>query len=866
MMRQYFDLKAKYPDCILFFRLGDFYEMFDEDAETVAPILELTLTSREAKKGERIPMCGVPYHAAEGYISKLVQHGYKVAVCEQIQDPSEAKGLVERDVVRIVTPGTATDQNSLQARENRYLAAVAGAANTFGLSACDLSTGEFICTEFMGEGAAQRLLDELTRLQPPEILVSPEIEAWGTTSDIAAACPDSLIHVYDRAAFSSQGSERLSRHLGVASLDGFGLADAPLAVKAAGAVFQYLEETQKVHLGHITKLRLYTPDDMMLLDSATRRNLELTRSLRDGGKRGTLLGTIDRCVTALGGRLLKRWIEQPLTDPVAINERLDAVESFYHATLLRQTLREHLAQVYDIERLVGRVATGAAGGRDLVALRHSLAQLPAIRSLLAEIPSGPAAKLAAEMDVLEDVQSWIAEALVDEPPVTVKEGGLIRPGYHPEVDMYRRAQKEGKTWIAELEAKEREATGIRSLKISYNKVFGYYIEVTRANLDRVPPHYERKQTLAGSERFITPELKEKEAQILGAEERLVELEYRLFCELRDRVAQQAQRLQRAAEQIAHIDVWSALAHVAAERNYVRPKVTTDDVISIVEGRHPVVEAESGDDRFVPNDAELNAERRLLILTGPNMAGKSTYLRQVALIVLLAQMGSFVPAKQAHIGVVDRIFTRVGASDDLATGRSTFMVEMIETGNICNNATERSLVLIDELGRGTSTYDGVALAQAIAEYLHDVVGCKTIMSTHYHELTALEERLSRCCNYRVDVAEERGRVIFLYKVVPGGADRSYGINVARMAGLPREVLRRAATVLKQLEQQNRKDDFQLTFIDYFLRDEAAAASDEISPEEREVLDALRQLRLEETTPLQALQLLDEWQRRVRGDHR
>lgn len=863
MMRQYFDLKAKYPDCILFFRLGDFYEMFDADAEKTAPILDLTLTAREAKKGDRIPMCGVPHHAAEGYISKLVQHGFKVAVCEQVQDASEAKGLVERDVVRIVTPGTATDEGNLQARENRYLVAVTGTTNAFGISACDLSTGELMCTEFTGEGALQRLLDELARLQAPEILVAPEIEAWGMTKDISAACPDTLIHVTERDAFAPQNSERLSRHLGVASLDGFGLADAPLAVRAAGAVFQYLEDTQKVHLGHITTLRMYTPDNLMLLDSATHRNLELTRSLRDGGKRGTLLGTIDRCVTALGGRLLKRWIEQPLTDPAAINERLDAVESLYGTTMLRQTLREQLAQVYDVERLVGRVATGTAGGRDLVALGNSLAQLPPIRSLLGEIPSGPVAKLATDMDVLDDVQGWIASALVDEPPISVKEGDLIRTGYHPEVDTYRRAQTEGKSWIAELEAQERESTGIRSLKIGFNRVFGYYIEVTRANLDRVPDHYERKQTLAGSERFITPELKEKEAQILGAEERLVDLEYRLFCELRERVAKQARRLQQAAAHIAHIDVWAALAHVAVERNYTRPEVTDSDHLTLVEGRHPVVEAESSNDRFVPNDAELDASQRLLILTGPNMAGKSTYLRQVALIVLMAQMGSFVPAQEAHVGVVDRIFTRVGASDDLATGRSTFMVEMTETGSICNNATERSLVLIDELGRGTSTYDGVALAQAIAEHLHDVVGCKTIMSTHYHELTALEQRLDRCRNFRVDVTEERGRVIFLYKVVPGGADRSYGINVARMAGLPRDVLRRAATVLQKLEQQNRGSDLQLTFTDYFIHDETAAAN-EMNEDERAVMDALQQVRLDAMTPLQAMQLIDEWQRRLRAE--
>lgn len=868
MMRQYGELKRRYADCILFFRLGDFYEMFGEDAEVAAPILDLALTSRETGKGERIPMCGVPHHAADGYIARLVEHGFKVAVCEQLQDPKEAKGVVERDVIRVVTPGTATDEKSLDARENRYLVVLGGASASYGLAACDLSTGEFRCTQFDGERAWQRVLDELVRLQPPEVLVAPEIDDWALTEEVRAACPGSLVQVYAKEAFAAESIDRLRRHLQVSSLDGFGLADAPQAQRAAGALFQYLEETQRVQLKHITRLRRYRPDGRMLLDAATRRNLELTRSLRDGGRRGTLLSVVDRCVTAMGSRLLKRWLEAPLTDPDAINRRLDAVSALHAATLQREALREELAQVYDIERLVGRIATGSAGGRDLAALRNSLARLPHIRRILASMEAASLAPALDGWDDLVDVHGWIAATLVDEPPVSVTEGGLIRPGYHEEVDRLRRVQREGKSWLAELEAKERERTGIKSLKIRFNRVFGYYIEVTRANLDRVPVDYHRKQTLAGAERFVTDELKEMESQILGAEERLAELEYRLFQELRERVTAEAERLQEAAERLALLDVWAALAHVAAERNYVRPLVDAEDRIEVRGGRHPVVEVQPGGESFVPNDVLLDETQRLIILTGPNMAGKSTYLRQLALIVLLAQIGSFVPADEARIGVVDRIFTRVGASDDLATGRSTFMVEMTETGNICNNATRRSLVLIDELGRGTSTYDGVALAQAIAEYLHDVVNCKTIMSTHYHELTALEARLARCRNYRVDVTEERGRVIFLYQVVPGGADRSYGINVARMAGLPGSVLQRAGRILRELERRGRSGDggVQLSLVDFMLAqaelaqaEQAAAHEERLTPQEIEVLEELKHIRPETMTPLEALQKLDAWHR-------
>lgn len=860
MLQQYFSIKEKYADCILLFRLGDFYEMFAEDAKVAAPILDLTLTGRDAGKDERIPMCGVPYHAVDGYIAKLVEHGHKVAICEQLEDPKQAKGVVKRDVVRVVTPGTATDEKSLDARGNRYLVAVSGTAQAFGLAACDLSTGEFLCTQLEGEGARDALGAELVRLDPPEVLLAPELLGWGLDAEIRGAVPSAMVQVYDDDGFSEYASKRLLEHLGATSFAGYGVDHMPLAIRAAGAVFQYLEETQKVALRHITGLTAYTQGDQMLLDPATRRNLELTASLRDGGRKGSLLGVMDRCATALGGRLLRKWLEQPLTDPVLINRRLDMVQAFVDDPVLRGTVRELLGKIADLERLVGRVATGAAGGRDLGLLRDSLYQLPDLIDVLTGSDSPLLQEAGRRIDPLSDIAEWLSAALVDEPPISVTEGGVIRDGYHEEVDRLRDAQANGKAWIAELEQKERERTGIRSLKVGFNRVFGYYIEVTRANLDSVPDDYVRKQTLAGAERFIMPELKEKEEMILGAEERLARLEYELFCELRDRVASQTVRLKEVAGRIAEIDVWAAFAHVAAERRYVRPAVDLSDRIEIVAGRHPVVEV-GREDEFVPNDAQLDGDQRLIILTGPNMAGKSTYLRQVALIVLLAQVGSFVPADRAHIGVVDRIFTRVGASDDLATGQSTFMVEMTETGIICNNATKRSLVLIDELGRGTSTYDGMALAQAIAEYLHDTIGCKTIMSTHYHELTRLEETLDYCRNLRVDVTEERGRVIFLYKVVPGGADRSYGVNVARMAGLPRPILVRAGRLLARLEQENSGGTGQLSFIDWFLADQEAAPAAQLSEDEMAVLEELRGVRVDHLTPIQAIGLLDAWQRRL-----
>ncbi|MFO7265403.1 MAG: DNA mismatch repair protein MutS [Limnochordales bacterium] len=860
MMAQYFAVKEQYPDAIVFFRLGDFYEMFGEDAEKASRILDIVLTSREAGSMGRIPMCGVPYHSAESYIATLVAHGFKVAICEQLEDPKQAKGLVERGVIRVVTPGTVIEQAFLNERANNYLVAVTRGRSGYGLAVCDASTGDFQVTEFSGDTALEDLLTELARLTPAECLLGPGIASdEALASAIARYCRTAS--PYDERAFQYEAAyRRLTEHFGVHSLDGFGCEGLPLAIQAAGAVLQYLQETQKTAATQIAAMSTYSTAAYMTLDAATRRTLELTRTWRDGNVRGSLLWVLDATQTAMGARLLRRWIEQPLLDKDAIQARLDAVEALVVRHDVRTALRDLLRGVADIERLLGRVAYKTATARDLVALRLSLERIPRIRALLEEsgLVDGPL-RDAAAMEDLSDVAADIAATLVDDPPATVKEGGLIRPGYSAEVDQLRDAGRRGKQWIAELEEAERQRTGIKSLKVGFNKVFGYYIEVTRPNLHLVPPDYERKQTLANAERFVTPALKEQEALILNAEDRVVELEYELFVQLRDRVAARTGQIQSAARQLAQLDVLAALAHVAVERRWVKPEIDEKLRIAIKGGRHPVVEALIPDGSFVPNDTLLDENQRLIILTGPNMAGKSTYLRQVALIVLLAQIGSFVPAERAQIGLVDRIFTRIGAADDLGTGQSTFMVEMNEAANILHHATERSLIVIDELGRGTSTYDGMALAQAIAEYIHDKIGARTLISTHYHELTRLPERLPRARNYRTEVAEHRGRIRFLYTVVPGGADRSYGLNVARMAGIPAEVLQRARKLLQELEQGRPR----VAQLDLFSALFEAAAEADFAAQlvEDEIISHLRRLDIPRLTPLEALNLLAEWQAKL-----
>jgi len=869
MMEQYRRIKAQYPDAIVFFRLGDFYEMFGDDAELASRVLDITLTSRDAGHEGRVPMCGVPYHSVDSYLATLVAHGYKVAVCEQMEDPSTARGLVKREVVRVVTPGTIVAPGSLEERANNFLVAIARGKGGYGLAVADVSTGDFQVTQFTGEDAQGQLLMELQRLSPAEGLLGPGV---GSDEALAAAIRQ---HVrvtwpYDERAFHPDAAyRRLTEHFGVHSLAGYGCDGMPLAVAAAGAILQYLSETQKTAAQQITGITTYSTADHMVLDGATRRSLELVRTMRDGSFRGSLLWVLDRTETAMGGRLLRRWVDQPLLDRAAIVARLDAVEDLVQHGDLRLELRAALRGMADIERLLGRIAYRSANARDLVALRRSLERLPAIKDLVLSRPVRASLRdLAAGIDDLEPVTRRIAATLVDDPPPGVREGGLIRDGFDAEVDRLRGTAVHGKSWIAQLEEQERARTGIKSLKIGFNKVFGYYIEVTNPNLHLVPPDYQRKQTLAGAERFITPQLAQQAEEVMRAEERVIEREYELFVQLRDEVAAQAAVIQAAARRIATLDALASLAEVAVANRWCRPEVDESDVLEIRAGRHPVVEAMHRETGFVPNDTRLDCrQQQLIVLTGPNMAGKSTYLRQVALITLLAHVGSFVPADAARIGLVDRIFTRVGAADDLGTGQSTFMVEMNEAANILHHATAKSLIIIDELGRGTSTYDGLALTHAIAAYIHDRIGARTLISTHYHELTRLPEELPRARNYRAEVAENRGRISFLYKIVPGGADRSYGINVARMAGIPKDIIRHAQRLLKELEE-GRPRAAQLTLNALFDGAPEAAASHEaedlaLQLVEDEVLNHLRRLDIPRLTPLEALNLLAEWQAKLAG---
>ena len=790
------------PDVLLLFRCGDFYEMYGEDAVLGAAAMEIALTARDVR-GQKMPMAGVPFHAIDRYLARLLASGHKAALAEQMEDPKLAKGLVKRDITRIITPGTVVEDFLLDERSNNFLLAVHTALG-YGLAVADCSTGEFLVTEAEGTRALERLLEEIARMQPAEILLPADLYADADFLAAVRARSHAAITTPDVSAYAWETAyATVTKHFGVASLRGFGCEEMPVAVEAAGLLLRYLQQTQKTTVGQIRSLGAYSLDDYMLLDASTRRNLELTTSLRDGGRTHSLLWVLDQTRTALGARLLKKWLLAPLIDVDAITRRLDAVAAFREDDVLRDRVREDLRGVHDLERLLARAASGAGNARDLAALRDSLAIAPALLARLAD--AAPVLQvLAATADTLPDLLAQLAAALMDAPPLSVREGGMIRPGYHAELDRLRRAATEGKDWIAALETAERERTGIRSLKVGYNNVFGYYIEVSRANMELVPADFIRKQTLANAERFITPALKEYEAMVLGAEDKLKDLEFTLFTALRTTVAAEAERLQRLARLLAQLDVLATFAEVAARNRYHRPEVAADTTLTIRNGRHPVVELTTAGERFVPNDAELDTtENQLILLTGPNMAGKSTYLRQLALITLLAQVGSFVPADEAHVGVVDRIFTRVGASDDLATGQSTFMVEMTETANILNNATPRSLVVLDEIGRGTSTFDGLSLAWAVAEHLHEAprLGCKTLFATHYHQLNELGESLARAKNYRFAVKEGPDGIVFLRKIVPGGTDRSYGIHVAKLAGLPAVVVERAQQVLHALEEND-----------------------------------------------------------------
>ena len=797
MVAQYKRIKAQHMDKILFFRLGDFYEMFFEDAEIAARELEITLTGRDAGKGKRMPMCGVPYHAADSYIARLLEKGYKVAICEQVEDPKTSTGLVKREVTRIVTPGTFLDPQVLEAKKNNYLAAVAQYGTSLGMAIIDAGTGDFKVTGFNGPGQVEALRSEMLRLQPAECLYpQDDTELQQLIKELQQFFPV-LPSPRREGEFSLPTSlTLLERELASVNLpEG---EEFQAGACAAGAILFYLRETQKVDPIHIKGLEAYRVSDYMVIDGTSRRNLELTRSLRGDKTRATLLGVLDYTFTAMGGRTLRQWVEQPLLNKERIEERLEAVEDFVADSALRTSLPDSLKDIYDLERLMGKVVYQTATARDLLALKRSLALLPAIKEALAGVQASRLAALREALDPCTDLWQLLEDALNEDPPAGLREGNLIKTGYHQEVDRLRTMAQKGRKWLAELEVRERERTGIKNLKIGYNKVFGYYLEVTKSNLDAVPQDYIRKQTLVNAERFITPELKEWEAEITGAQDRCIELEYQLFLELRQRVAGEIERVQRVAKIIGEIDSLLSLALAAIKNRYNKPVLTTDNRIIIQGGRHPVVEQMLTDTPFVPNDTLLDSQNQFLLITGPNMAGKSTYIRQVALIVLMAQMGSFVPAKAAEIGVVDRIFTRVGAADDLASGQSTFMVEMNEVGNILRNATGNSLVILDEIGRGTSTYDGLAIARAVAEYILEKLGAKTLFATHYHELTTLANDYQQVKNYTIAVEEQGKDIIFLRKIIPGASDRSYGVHVARLARLPEAVIRRAEEILTLLE--------------------------------------------------------------------
>lgn len=802
MMQQYLRMKELHPDCILFFRLGDFYEMFNEDAKLVSKELELTLTSRDRGKPEaqRTPMCGVPYHSADAYIARLIAKGYKVAICEQMEDPALAKGLVDRDIIRIITPGTVMTSSMLEEGRNNFICAVYRDSAGTGLCFCDISTGECSVTSFTGPEADEHLYNELGRFTPREAMLSDGAYSDGALVDFLVKRLDCRCENGGEARFRLDAARTAAEKQFSAGLDTLPAGD-DAALQAVGGLLSYLYETQKTDLSHLSTLTYFTTGQFMELDLTARRNLELTETLRSKEKKGSLLWVLDKTRTAMGHRLIRAWMERPLLSPAAIGRRLGAVGELVGDAIGREELTLTLREITDLERLIGRIVYGTAGGRDLVALANGLGKLPALRERLAGCSSALLASLREELDDLTELRELIGRAIVDEPPFSVREGGFIRAGYHPEVDRLRDIMANGKGLVASIEAREKEKTGIKSLKVGYNKVFGYYIEVSKSYYDQVPDTYIRKQTLTNCERFITQELKELEHEILSAQDRITALEFELFCDLREQAAAQVGRIQRSAAAVAQVDVLSSFAAVAAEQGYCRPEVDLSDAIEITEGRHPVVEKMLKHALFVPNDTHMdNRDDTVAIITGPNMAGKSTYMRQVALIVLMAQMGSFVPARSARIGIVDRVFTRIGASDDLSAGQSTFMVEMTEVAELLKNATAKSLLILDEIGRGTSTYDGMSIARAVLEFCADKkrLGAKTLFATHYHELTALEGQIPGVKNYNIAAKKKKDDILFLRKIVRGGADQSYGIEVAKLAGVPEPVLRRARKILEELE--------------------------------------------------------------------
>ena len=854
MMQNYLKTKEEYKDCILFYRLGDFYEMFFDDAITASRELELTLTGKDCGQEERAPMCGIPHHAAEVYIARLIAKGYKVAICEQLEDPKTAKGIVKRDVIRVVTPGTVMESNLLEEKKNNYIMSIYKNGIYFGMSVCDLSTGDFRMTQIRDTNNFAMLMDEISRYAPSEIVVNELM--FNSTEEIAKIKERFETYISKSNGFSQNVNEikERSRIVNEDDQEIEKLDDYILAITAANGLIAYLIETQKNSLEYLNKILLYNTSKYMSLDINARRNLEITEKLRDKSKKGTLLWVLDKTSTSMGGRLLRRWLNDPLIDECHINRRLESVKELKEDIMLRGDIVDSLKKVYDIERLASKISYGSANGRDLISLKNSTAQLPGIKAVLSRAKSQMLKDLYTELDELQDIYEIIDKAIVDEPPISVKEGGLIKLGYDEEIDRLKTATTDGKNWVLKLEAEEREKTGIKGLKVGFNKVFGYFIEVTKSNLSQVPDRYIRKQTLANCERYITEDLKRLENEILGAEEKVINLEYNAFVGIRDEIEKNVQRVQKSANIISILDVLASFATVADDMNYVMPIVDNSGVIDIKDGRHPVIEKIIGGSEFVPNDTYLDkGENRLSIITGPNMAGKSTYMRQVALITLMAQCGSFVPASHARIGVVDKIFTRVGASDDLSMGQSTFMVEMMEVATILKEATENSLVILDEIGRGTSTYDGLSIAWAVAEYIADKEKCgaKTLFATHYHEFTQLEDKLEGVKNYSIAVKEKGEDIIFLRKIVSGGTDESYGVHVAKLAGVPKVVTTRANEILRSIERKNVLNEKKL---EKENKKETAGQLDMYNYKLAEIAHELDKIDLNQLTPIDALNTL------------
>ncbi|MDF2839498.1 MAG: mutS [Clostridia bacterium] len=856
MMQQYLDIKEQHKDKIIFFRLGDFYEMFFDDALTASRELEITLTGRDCGMAERAPMCGIPHHAAENYISRLIAKNYKVAICEQVEDPAVAKGIVKREVVRIVTPGTVTETTMLDEKSNNYLMAIYHTDKTTSIAYVDLSTGEFYCTQ-ADTAEQQNIVSEISRINPSEAICNNEEGLrllLQETSQLNATYFD-----------LSTCERRLKKQFGVTSLEGLGL-DSEALVRSAGAIIVYLDEIQKVALNNINSIKNYSISSYMILDMNTRRNLELIETMRGKNRKGALISVIDKTSTSMGGRMLKAWIEKPLLNPVEINERLDGVQELYNEFLLREELKEYLRSIYDLERLGSRIALGSANARDLIAFKNSTENLPHIKNLIHNCTSKIIKDAYEQLDPLQDIYELINQCINEEAPIALKEGNLIKKGNYPELDKLKEGSTNGKQWIAELEQKEKEKTGIKNLKVGFNRVFGYYIDITKSNYSQVPDYFIRKQTLANSERYITPELKELEEMVLGAEEKLIELEYQLFIEIRSQIAQHINRIQKTASQLSILDCICSFAETAQKNGYCRPTVNSENMVVIKDGRHPVVEVQSNSIKFVPNDTDLDTEdNRMLIITGPNMAGKSTYMRQVALITLMAQTGSFVPAKEAVIGVVDRIFTRVGASDDLASGQSTFMVEMSELANIINNATKKSLIILDEIGRGTSTFDGLSIAWSVVEHISgkESIGAKTLFATHYHELTELEGKIEGIKNYCISVEEKGKDIVFLRKIIRGGANGSYGIHVARLAGIPENILQRSEEILVTLEKTEETNHSNLYVKE--KKKKQTHQGDEINLfnfGQFSVLDEIKALDINNMTPMQAFHMLSELHKKAK----